>query len=692
MAVPVITKSDAVDTAGDAAERMVSRVNEQGAQRIMSMVVNMYSDPYLAVVREYTANAVDATIVAGTGVPVEVTTPTRLNPNFVVADRGTGMSKEELEQAFLAFAASTKTDTNDVIGGLGVGAKSAWTVCDAFLVNTVKDGKRNVVRASRDLEHEVLLSDAPTDDPNGTIITVPVSIDSTDWQQIIRRVAAAHLPGAVKVDGKDVPSIHALSQWIGPIHPNPLEGEEFVMVVSGGTLFGVPREIKTYITEKAEVHGAVVKLPVGSFEHTPSREHLIPSAATYRALDAALDEFKREHDKLARKVAKMAEKSPTKAVAMRVAALGSAQSHRRLLPINYRVVIPSHSLQNVSRAATASSPTVWKTITHTDFAELRTAHRDLIEHALLVTNVPAGRQLKGIGRYMDTHHKGKRVVIPMYGGQTEINFKVVGHNASVKDEGIGDGFTVSVKSAGITVVDYNDMRAEMKVLAEKARANRPAPQSRSYVVYIFRDGKNPLREHMTLAQVREYVEDNDDISFTVAVGQHSYHFNNNLVGDNAFILIDTQGLSINPVLKAIPEVEDAITVAHRFSEQAMERFDDEVFTAATILTSHHEAMYQLADFVYENTSDDDAVRSYVAPMVKAHRVLIDRHDEVEAAGRLIRGSYRSERKVEVTSTDLVGAFTSAYPLLPTGFRSTENIDREHILAYLKTVPPVAKAS
>ena len=97
---------------------MTSRVDPEGARRMMEMMINLYADQRLAVVREYISNAVDATRVAGRTDPVMVTTPTLLEPNFIVTDRGVGMSTAEVEATFLAFAASTKRDSNELVGGL----------------------------------------------------------------------------------------------------------------------------------------------------------------------------------------------------------------------------------------------------------------------------------------------------------------------------------------------------------------------------------------------------------------------------------------------------------------------------------------------------------------------------------------------------------------------------------------------
>ena len=77
---------------GNGLSTMTSRVDPEGARRIMEMLVNLYADQRLAVTREYVSNAVDATREAGSNEPVLIKSPTMLEPNLTIADKGTGMS------------------------------------------------------------------------------------------------------------------------------------------------------------------------------------------------------------------------------------------------------------------------------------------------------------------------------------------------------------------------------------------------------------------------------------------------------------------------------------------------------------------------------------------------------------------------------------------------------------------------
>lgn len=105
---------------------------------------NLYKDKILAICRELICNAYDSHVQVGKkDVPVVVTVPTAANPNFIVEDFGLGLSKEEVEQIYTTYFESTKTNTNELIGGLGLGSKSPFAYTTSFTVIATKDEVQN---------------------------------------------------------------------------------------------------------------------------------------------------------------------------------------------------------------------------------------------------------------------------------------------------------------------------------------------------------------------------------------------------------------------------------------------------------------------------------------------------------------------------------------------------------------------
>lgn len=421
MQIPSVPSTLVNTAAVSSMPTMTSRVDPAGARRMMEMLSNLYSDPKLACVREYVANAADASRVAGTDQPVEVTIPTLLEPNLVITDHGTGMSMAEVEATFLAFAASTKRDSNDQVGGLGVGAKSAWAVAESFLIDTVKNGERTIVRAAKDLTHQVMVAGEATDLPNGTTISIPISnISSTasEWAKRVLEVAAAHDPGAVIVNGKPVTSIAEGSGRIGPVLCKRISGHDTSFLVrSGGTLFESTYTINSRIRSKVKLSACVIELPIGSFDHTPSREQLIDTERTRDAIDRALEMYQTAHDLLKAKIDALAATDVTAAVKLRREVLGETASYD-MLPIDLTIGVPANIGAWTARNA-------WKSVSDQDKDNFFATQWDNeCDRTILVTGVPAGKKLRTFATYLKNNHSGVRRVIPIYEGQTGVALEV----------------------------------------------------------------------------------------------------------------------------------------------------------------------------------------------------------------------------------------------------------------------------
>lgn len=96
-----------------------------------------YSDPILAPLREYSTNAFDAHVESGIrDTPIQIHLPTELEPFLSVRDFGKGLSISQVRDIYTQFGASTKRDSNEVNGMLGIGCKSAWAYGDAFIVTS----------------------------------------------------------------------------------------------------------------------------------------------------------------------------------------------------------------------------------------------------------------------------------------------------------------------------------------------------------------------------------------------------------------------------------------------------------------------------------------------------------------------------------------------------------------------------
>jgi len=683
----------------DGGERktMHSKVSDNGAARIASMVVNMYADPVSAVTREYIANAVDATIAAGSKAPVEVTVPTLLNPTLVVKDHGIGMSAATVENAFLAFAESTKGETNDQIGGLGVGAKSAWTVCEAFIVDTVKDGKRNVVRASRDLEHEVMVFDADTDLPNGTTITIPVRVDGVAWRDEILKVAVFHKRGAVLIDGKPVTSVHD-GKRLGPVRIGNVQGVPArFSIVSGGTMFGVPAALEPMIAEELQYINAVIELPVGSFSHTPNRDFLIADDRTRRALTEALKAFRKAHDATLKRLITVAKKDVSAALHTRAEYLNGERT-RKLLPLPYEVDFGSPHTYIPNRRGSRAS--VWNRV-----VSLRRSlyELDQLSRTVIVTDVPEGKWLKGIGRYMDAEHPHASTVVAIPEGETEVAFKV--SPAPSEDNAT---FKISAKSHGVTVVEYATLAQRSKELAALFAEKRPKPSQIQYPVVAVIDGK-ARSGNLTLPDVAKLISDTDT-EVAVTIGDTgSYASVMRVAPHRNFVVIESGRRSSVPIVKEFPDAKAFHTFREEVYVEAENAVTDED-VMRFILTDSHLSRFVFMSYMAHEITNTEGVPASVAAAIKslaqANEVSTSNPvtQEVHTILSLRRHGYNT--RVTAVTEELDAQWktlTSMYPLLDTvsySFLTGTHFSREtsrdfdrvrvqHVLDYVSSVPPVA---
>jgi hypothetical protein len=144
----------------------------------------LYSDKVLAVVREYSANALDAHIEAGKpDLPIHVTLPTSLTPHFIVRDYGLGLTEDEVFKLYIQYGASTKRTNNDAIGQLGLGCKAAFAYTDSFTVTSWVSGTRSIYHAYIDETNVgkiVKLSSETSNEESG--IEIKIAVKDHDYK------------------------------------------------------------------------------------------------------------------------------------------------------------------------------------------------------------------------------------------------------------------------------------------------------------------------------------------------------------------------------------------------------------------------------------------------------------------------------------------------------------------------------
>jgi hypothetical protein len=155
-------------------------VNLDG-QMFEDMMGSRYANKIAAPIRELSTNARDAHVDNGNPErQFEVQLPTAFVREFSVRDFGISMTDDEVVHLFGVLGLSSKRESNEVTGALGLGSKSPFAYCSAFTVTCWKDGEERVYSVFKDdggFPHIALASQQPSDKEQGMKVSFAVEAD-----------------------------------------------------------------------------------------------------------------------------------------------------------------------------------------------------------------------------------------------------------------------------------------------------------------------------------------------------------------------------------------------------------------------------------------------------------------------------------------------------------------------------------
>lgn len=266
----------------------------------------LYSDKVLAVVREYTTNAMDANVEAGKpNRPIVVTAPTSMTPEFKVRDFGCGLSEDDVRNIYCMYGRSTKRNSNDFTGQLGLGSKSGFSYGDSFSITSFYNGTKTIYTAYIDetrLGSVAKVFESPTTEENGVEITIPVkSSDVNVFRSKISSTLRFFTVPPITHGGVSIETIERIftgKNWIITNLPSSTYGYRNAFAVMGNIAYPIdaaqvfPDEVNKYWNTKNGgfkfLSGSVViNFPIGSLSIAASREELEYNAATIQELKKA---------------------------------------------------------------------------------------------------------------------------------------------------------------------------------------------------------------------------------------------------------------------------------------------------------------------------------------------------------------------------------------------------------------------
>ncbi len=253
---------------------------------------NIYTHKIRAVIREISCNAHDAHVAAGSDAQFDVHLPTHLEPWFSVRDYGLGLSDDDIREVFTTYFYSTKTNSNDYIGALGLGSKSPFCLVDSFAVTSYHNGMKRQYTCykSEDGEPQIaMLSEAPTDRPTGLRIFVDVEQNSISK---FREEAEYIYSFFNKLPNINVPSVlenlNKANKYVvdtPEFKANFTHGEQHA--VMGNVAYKIPYEYCDGLNIDCNLY-----FNIGELSFDPGRENLSMDKKTIAAIKTRIESIK----------------------------------------------------------------------------------------------------------------------------------------------------------------------------------------------------------------------------------------------------------------------------------------------------------------------------------------------------------------------------------------------------------------
>lgn len=287
---------------------------EMNAMAFHSVIDGIYADKISSPFRELCTNAYDGHRAAqNQDEPFDVFLPSMLNPTFKVRDYGIGLSHEDIMGLYSTMFASSKRDSNEAVGMIGLGSKSPFAYTSAFTVTSFYEGKMRVYSAfigETGVPQIALMHEEDSNARGGIEVQFPVKQeDVKKFRDAAPRVLFGFSPYPNVVNEtyvKPVASILYTGEgWT--MYSDSTVPFTGLMARQGCVLYPIdPKPVgvvvppATYGRNKTTIYQwpVVIDFPIGSLDVATSREALGYTAKTIESIKNRIEEVKQDMTKL----------------------------------------------------------------------------------------------------------------------------------------------------------------------------------------------------------------------------------------------------------------------------------------------------------------------------------------------------------------------------------------------------------
>lgn len=260
---------------------------------------NLYSDPEQSFIREIVSNAWDSHVEAGTtDIPVII----RFKRDYTtyeitIRDFGTGLSPERFKEVYCNIGSSTKRESNEFIGGFGIGKYSSLACSNIVYITSYYNGTAflYVMVKSGNTITTNLVTKKETNEKNGVEVTIKNIYNIDSYKKALKYIV--FFPN-IYIDGVDTRINYTKVKRF----KNFAVASDCVdaKILLGNVLYPCNTNLLSLASQNFLINikysGIVIKFDVGEISITPNRESIIYSSDTIKKIEDRIKAAKDELD------------------------------------------------------------------------------------------------------------------------------------------------------------------------------------------------------------------------------------------------------------------------------------------------------------------------------------------------------------------------------------------------------------